>query len=192
MIPALPPRCGRVFFWLLTQRSLRGIITIRNLVIHAMIGDFAMKHTSETACSLDVMRMFRSCSHLLYHRKCPPLQGKSRLLVILYRNPDAITQRDLLDQVNIRSASLSETLCKMEKEGLIIREKCESDRRNVRIMLTDAGREAARECTRRQHDDAVKLFSVLSHEERTQLLDMLTCLRDSWIETVPQEEPNKD
>lgn len=146
-----------------------------------------MKTLSE-ACSLDVMRMFRSCSHLLYHRKCPPLQGKSRLLVILQRN-DGITQRDLLDLVNIRSASLSETLCKMEKDGLITRSKCESDRRNVRICLTDAGREAAVECTRRQHDDAVRLFSVLSHEERIRFLDMLTRLHDSWVETIPQQEP---
>ena len=38
-----------------------------------------MIHTPETACSLDVMRTFRSCSHLLHHRKCPPLQGKGRL-----------------------------------------------------------------------------------------------------------------
>lgn len=140
------------------------------------------------ACSLDVMRMFRSCSHLLHHRKNPPLQGKSRLLVVLYRNEDAITQRDLLDQVNIRSASLSETLCKMEKDGLITRSKCETDRRNVRISLTDAGREEARECTRRQHDDAVKLFSVLTYEERKELLSMLTRLHDSWLDTVPQQE----
>lgn len=142
----------------------------------------------DAACSLDVMRMFRSCSHLLYHRKCPPLQGKSRLLVILYRHDNSITQRELLDLVNIRSASLSETLCKMEKDGLITREKCESDRRNVRITLTEAGREEARDCTRRQHDDAVKLFSVLSRDERVQLLDMLTRLHDSWVETVPQDE----
>lgn len=142
------------------------------------------------ACSLDVLRMFRSCSHLLYHRKCPPMQGKSRLLVILNRNEDGITQRDLLDQVNIRSASLSETLCKMEKDGLITRSKCENDRRNVRICLTDAGREEAKICTRRQHDDAVELFSVLSLDERVQLLDMLTRLHDSWVETVPQSEKN--
>ena len=146
-----------------------------------------MKDNQE-ACSLDVMRMFRACSHLLYHRKCPPLQGKGHLLVILNRNADGITQRDLLDQVNIRSASLSETLCKMEKEGLITRSKCETDRRNVRIRLTEEGREEAMRCAKRQHDDAVKLFSVLSHEERVQFLHMLTRLRDSWVETVPQEE----
>lgn len=150
---------------------------------------FTMIHTPETACSLDVMRTFRSCSHLLHHRKCPPLQGKGRLLVVLYRNGSSITQRDLLDLVNIRSASLSETLCKMEKDGLINREKCENDRRNVLITLTEAGIEAAKECTRRQHDDAVELFSVLSHEERRQLLGMLTRLHDSWLETVPQEDP---
>lgn len=144
------------------------------------------------ACSLDVMRMFRACSHLLYHRKNPPLQGKSRLLVILYRNEDEITQRDLLDQVNIRSASLSETLCKMEKEGLITRTKCESDRRNVRIKLTDAGRVEAYKCTRRQHDDAVKLFSVLSYEERKEFLSMLTRLHDSWLDTVPQVETENE
>lgn len=152
-----------------------------------------MKQTLETACSLDVMRMFRSCSHLLYHRKCPPLQGKSRLLVILHRHNDSITQRELLDLVNIRSASLSETLCKMEKDGLITRSKCENDRRNVIICLTDAGREAARECTRRQHDDAVRLFSALSRDERLLLLDMLTRLRDNWLETEPQDdEPSSE
>ena len=71
----------------------------------------------EKACSLDVMRMFRSCSHLLHHRKCP-LQGQSRLLVILLEH-DGITQRELLDLAKIRSASLSEALCRMESDGWI-------------------------------------------------------------------------
>lgn len=139
----------------------------------------------EKACSLDVMRMFRSCSHLLHHRKCP-LQGQSRLLVILLEH-DGITQRELLDLAKIRSASLSEALCRMESDGWIHRCKCESDRRNIRIHLTEAGLEEARRCRKRQHDDAVKLFSVLSQAERRQLLGLLTRLHDSWEESCPPE-----
>ncbi|MDO4356603.1 MAG: MarR family transcriptional regulator [Clostridia bacterium] len=145
-----------------------------------------MKEIKE-ACSLDVLRMFRSCSHLLHHRKCCPLQGQSRLLVLLLEH-DGVTQRELQDLANVRSASLSEALCKLENDGLISRCKCENDRRNIRIRLTESGLEEARRCRRRQHDDAVKLFSVLSDEERRQLLVLLTKLHDSWVETCPQRE----
>ncbi len=145
-----------------------------------------MKEITE-ACSLDVLRMFRSCSHLLHHRKCCPMHGQARLLVLLLEN-DGVTQRELQDLANIRSASLSEALCKLENECLISRCKCESDRRNIRIRLTESGLEEARRCRRRQHDDAVRLFSVLSYEERCQLLALLTRLHDSWVETCPQQE----
>lgn len=144
-----------------------------------------MKEVAE-ACSLDVMRMFRSCCHLLRHRMCSPLQGQQRLMAILLEN-DGITQRELLDLTNIRSASLSEALARLESEGWISRCKCESDRRNVRIHLTETGREEARRCRQQQHDDAVKLFAALTDEERRQLLGLLTTLHDSWTESCAQE-----
>lgn len=56
----------------------------------------------------------------------------------LYDNRDRdIFQRDIEKQFSVRRPTMTEILKLMEKNGLVIREKCESDARLKRIKLTE-------------------------------------------------------
>jgi DNA-binding MarR family transcriptional regulator len=63
-----------------------------------------------------------------------------------------LTQRELLDRLDIEQATLANTLARMERDGLIVRRPHASDRRAMRNFLTDKAKtieepaiEAARE-----------------------------------------------
>ena len=56
----------------------------------------------------------------------------------LYDNRDRdVFQRDIEKQFSVRRPTMTEILKLMEKNGLVIREKCESDARLKRIKLTE-------------------------------------------------------
>ncbi|MBR5780268.1 MAG: MarR family transcriptional regulator [Clostridia bacterium] len=56
----------------------------------------------------------------------------------LYDNRDRdVFQRDIEKQFSVRRPTMTEILKLMEKNGLVVREKCESDARLKRIRLTE-------------------------------------------------------
>ena len=64
-------------------------------------------------------------------------------LEILFRlwEQDNITQKELHSQLDIEQATLSNTLKRMERDGLILCTRNPADRRLTQIVLTDTGRE---------------------------------------------------
>ncbi len=105
--------------------------------------------------------------------------GQTQILEILYGN-DSMTQRELLEIVGTRSASLSELLGKMERYGLVERRKDEADRRNVIVALTEQGAALVKQHREEMHNRADDLFSALSTEEKKELISLLEKLMDSW------------
>ncbi len=127
-----------------------------------------------------LMRQFRQCAHLQYHRH-NRFQGQGRILVLLAER-GSMTQRDLAEITQRRSATLSEQLELMENAGWIIRQKSSEDRRNVDLCLTEAGKQAAKEAKQEWTQTADLLFSVLSKEEKQQLSLTLELLERTWRE----------
>jgi DNA-binding PadR family transcriptional regulator len=84
-----------------------------------------------------------------------------------------MNQRELQEMLNVRSASLSEILGKLEHRGFIRREHDEQDKRNFIITVTEQGSDAvaANKDIRRKSADA--LFASLSENERRQLSELL-------------------
>ncbi|MDR3307965.1 MAG: MarR family transcriptional regulator, partial [Coriobacteriales bacterium] len=104
---------------------------------------------------------------------------QGRILAILAQH-ESLTQRELLDIANIRSASLSELLGKVESSGYITREKNTADHRNIDIRLTKAGEQAAQGLPHQRATMAQELFSALDTNEREQLACILEKLLASW------------
>jgi DNA-binding MarR family transcriptional regulator len=52
---------------------------------------------------------------------------------------DGLTQRELLDRLDIEQATMANTLSRMERDGLIIRRAHPKDRRAQQVFLTDRG-----------------------------------------------------
>lgn len=133
---------------------------------------------------LRLIGLFYKCAHMFVHRGGHE-QGKSRILSILYRHGN-MTQRELLNHTDIRSASLSELLTKIESNGDIRRERSSQDARNLDISLTDKGKEEAGQAENEQVKLAQDFFAALNQGEKDQLEALLLKLLSSW--TSDQQE----
>ncbi|MDO4290443.1 MAG: MarR family transcriptional regulator [Eggerthellaceae bacterium] len=130
-------------------------------------------------------RRFHHCAHLLMYRRAKE-GGRARALVALSHH-GAMSQRELAERLNIRSASASELLTKMEELGLVTRTPDENDRRAMLVELTEHGRqEAARIAAQREKADK-NLFAVLTDEEKQQLESILGKLTPYWHEEFDPE-----
>lgn len=120
--------------------------------------------------------LMRRCVHILVHRS--GISGtRERMLRLLAERGD-MSQSDFVYLLELRSASVSELLGKLEAQGLVTRRRSETDRRGVTISLTEAGRAALPAPA-----DPDAAFSALTDEERTQLQTLLQKLLSSWEET---------
>ncbi len=89
-------------------------------------------------------------------------------------------QRELMERMNIQAGSLSEIIAKVEAGGFLERTRCEGDRRNFELRLTDAGRERAEIFERERDEMAQKLFSVLDDAQKDELFETLNILLEKW------------
>ncbi|MDR2075924.1 MAG: MarR family transcriptional regulator [Desulfovibrio sp.] len=94
-------------------------------------------------------------------------------VLALLRDRTSLNQRDLMEMLNVRSASLSEILGKLEHRGFIERARDEQDKRNFVITVTRQGAAAvaANEDVRRKSAEA--FFASLSENERQRLAELL-------------------
>lgn len=106
-------------------------------------------------------------------------QTQGRILKILYLY-GPMTQKELQDKLMIQPGSMSEIATKLERRGLLCREKSDSDRRKVFLTLTDAGRADVENFLRQGAPSGKHSFSALTEEERQTLCGLLEKLLQSW------------
>ncbi|WP_371224919.1 MarR family winged helix-turn-helix transcriptional regulator [Roseovarius sp. 2305UL8-3] len=86
---------------------------------------------------------------------------------------DGLTQRDLVERLDVEQATMANTLARMERDGLIQRRPSPTDKRAKVIVLTDkakALREPAQKGARAQNETAL---SGLSKQESEQLISLM-------------------
>lgn len=105
--------------------------------------------------------------------------GQNRILRMLTED-GAMTQRALTERLGIQPGSASEVLGKLEKAGFITRTQSAADRRTTDVALTDAGRAQAAEAAARRDERVHEMFSVLSGEEKAELLTAMEKLNRAW------------
>ena len=115
------------------------------------------------------------CGHYYTHRIGGSHRGQNSVLTWLAEHPD-VTQKELGEGLGITPASLSEVLLKLERKGYIDRFKDESDRRFIRVQLTEDG-VAALDALEEKGDDP---FIILSSEEQETLKNLLAKLLGDW------------
>jgi len=138
----------------------------------------------------DLAALFRRASRLMarvYHRRDHAHHAQSHVLDLL-RERGPVSQRDLLEELDVRSSSLSEVLRKLELGGWITRERNPEDRRGFVISATE------RTMASVEPDDGAEggqadLFACLNDEERTSLRDILTKLTASLSDDPLAGEP---
>jgi DNA-binding MarR family transcriptional regulator len=91
-------------------------------------------------------------------------KGQGRVLSVVALHPQ-ITQKELVDLLHIRAASVSELLSKLLSKGLVRRRTSRHDRRKMMISLTPAGESELK----RYKLLGAAMLADLTEEERVQL-----------------------
>ena len=110
-----------------------------------------------------------------------PHRERERVLSLLDET-EGISQQKLALILGIRPQSLSELLGKLEKDGLLVREKNPEDRRETLVSLTPEGRERAASFEEERRRVGEAFLAPLTEEERETLGALLTRLLDGQEE----------
>ena len=135
--------------------------------------------------NLRLLGMMQQIYYLVQTRE--KRRGRGRLLILLYRY-GALTQRELIELTGRRSATLSEQLEGMEKDGLILRHQNEQDKRNVDVELTEQGKAAALKSIGNRQAYANQIFDSLPQRKKQQLAGLLDGLLHTWEIPINEEE----
>lgn len=104
--------------------------------------------------------------------------GQFPVLIELW-NEDGLTQREILDRLEIEQATLANTLQRMERDGLIRREPHPRDKRAVRNFLTDKGRTIETKAMTAAEEADQALFKGFRHFEKELMLEYMRLAIDN-------------
>lgn len=127
----------------------------------------------------NIMKRLRRCYRFL-HFRADGGKASQRTLMRELRFHGAMTQRMLQEHVGIQQSSLSELVKKLEEQGLINREVCQEDRRQIMISLTEKGYSVCQEVEAINLQRNVEFLSVLSEQEQEAFLEILAKLDENW------------
>lgn len=107
-------------------------------------------------------------------------KGSQKRILTILSETGTITQRELTQRLGIQPGSASEVIAKLENACLLTRTESEADRRTVDITLTEEGKRQAEEAKAQRLGRHQEMFSVLSDEEKGQLLALLEKVNMDW------------
>lgn len=147
--------------------------------------------TKPVTTEMRIMRNFGYFGYYL-HVHWGGRNGKQHILVELLAHDGQMTQRELQEASCITSASLSEVIAKLEAEGLVERERSETDRRQLTVTLTESGTQRARNVLATRERFERVAFDCLEPEERERLLEALDRVAARWEELEAQKRAERD
>ena len=95
-------------------------------------------------------------------------------LLVELRTAGEVTQQQLADRLSIDKSRVSRLCAALERKQLLVRERDASDRRNLRLCLTDSGARAATRLRRAWHAYHDRMLTAMTPAERRALLVGLT------------------
>ncbi|WP_117193108.1 MarR family winged helix-turn-helix transcriptional regulator [Rhizobium terrae] len=104
--------------------------------------------------------------------------GQFPVLLELWQE-DGLTQKQLLDKLEVEQATLANTLSRMERDGLIQRTPHPSDRRAQIITLTALGRELEGRAVEAAAEADAALFSGFRRFERELMIEYMRMIVDN-------------
>lgn len=133
--------------------------------------------------NLELYRALLRVSHLLRHGHGEPelkmAPGQQRVLTVLARH-DSLSQRDLLEEMGLARATLSELLTRLEEKGLIERARSKADRRVTIVSLTKKGKTASKKVVSIESNIADEAFAPLNANQKDDMKSMLDSILQSW------------
>lgn len=104
---------------------------------------------------------------------------------------DGLTQKDLVERLDIEQATIANTLARMERDGLIRRERDKADGRVQRVWLTDRAKELRVPAIEAAMTVNRETLAPLSQAQQGQLLALMrTIVFGGDREDRPQPPPD--
>ena len=110
-----------------------------------------------------------------FHKGMKPLKLRPvdfTILVLLASNP-VVSQKMLCRTLDVSPPGMAVILDRLQARRLLVRERSETDRREHRLALTDAGRKLAAQAERVSHEIEGDVLAVLTAGERLLLGELL-------------------
>lgn len=86
---------------------------------------------------------------------------------------DGLSQKQLVERLEIEQATIANTLIRMERDGLIIRAKDPNDARSQRILLTDRARALRNPAIAAAQAENAAALAAFTYEEHILFLDLM-------------------
>jgi DNA-binding MarR family transcriptional regulator len=132
----------------------------------------------------ELNHLFIAASHLHFRRTHSRFtefglgEGQPRVLWQLSKG-DGISQAEIGRRCNLEPATVTVTLCRMEKSGFVLRLPDGQDLRVTRVWLTDAGRRMQELVERMHLEIEDECFAGFGHAEMEQLKGFLERMRQN-------------
>ncbi len=104
-------------------------------------------------------------------------KGSQKGILLYLMEVKTASQKMIAEHFNIKPASVSETVTKLEKNGYVEKVQSSDDKRSYNISITGKGESFARDIRISKADKQKRLFKGLENEEKLQLIDMLKKMR---------------
>ena len=131
-----------------------------------------MDRTEEVLRSL--RRVIRATDlHSKHLAKTSGLTAPQILLLQAIRSHEGCTIGELANNVSLSQATVTSIMDRLEKRGLVQRERSTVDKRKVHACLTDEGLETLKDAPRPLQDEFVRQFNDLQEWEQTMILAAL-------------------
>lgn len=91
--------------------------------------------------------------------------------VLLHKGPQPVNT--IGEKVQLTSGSITTAVQRLEKQGLVRRERAEEDGRIVRVHLTDSGRRQIESAFNSHAGRLDQLFNILDDEERAGFANLM-------------------
>jgi len=99
-------------------------------------------------------------------------------LLELWRE-DGLTQKDLVERLDVEQATMANTISRMERDGLIVRRPHPEDGRARSIYITDRAKSLEAAATKAARNVNQIFLSSLSEDERKQFIQIMQRIVDS-------------
>ena len=137
---------------------------------------------SEKDDSDDFQTAFWSAKHALAHASATAFalhgvhEGQQYVLRCLWRE-DGLSPGEIARRLGLTAPTVTRAATRMEAAGLLRREPHPSDRRLVRLRLTDRGRELEKVIGEQTHQLTERALATLGAGERAALIGALSQIR---------------
>jgi DNA-binding MarR family transcriptional regulator len=116
----------------------------------------------------------RLFAHALHERIRPLGLAPAQFMTLLELwAEDGLTQRDLVERLDVEQATMANTLARMARDGLVVRRPHPQDGRAQQVWLTQKARDLERPATAAARAVNQTALEGFSDDERLQLLGLL-------------------